>query len=97
MGYLATGWIGRVPVECRGTMVFVPQKQAWMFWGFPNRFLQRMQDAGAEVYIAGDAQFTGRQMLHGVDDPAQARKIPRGWKGGVSTDRVDLVGPVLKP
>lgn len=96
-GYLATGWFGRVPAECRGIMVFVPQKQAWMAWGFPNRFLQRMQAAGAEVYIAGDAQLSGRQSLHGLDDPERAKRIPRGWKGGVSTDRIDLVGPVLKP
>ncbi|HEY8573286.1 glycerophosphodiester phosphodiesterase family protein [Phenylobacterium sp.] len=97
VGYLATGWFGRVPDECRGTMVFVPQKQGWLLWGWPNRFLVRMQKAGAEVYIAGDAQLTGRQSLHGLDDPERAKKIPRGWKGGVSTDRVELIGPVLKP
>jgi glycerophosphoryl diester phosphodiesterase len=97
LGYLARGWAGRVPSVCKGTMVFVPQKQAWMFWGWPNRFLQRMQQAGAEVYIAGDAQLTGRQTLHGLDDPARLKTLPKGWKGGVSTDRIDLIGPVLKP
>lgn len=97
LGYLATGWFGRVPPDCRGIMVFVPQQQAWMFWGWPNRFLDRMQKAGAEVYIAGDAQLTGRQTLHGLDDPERAAKIPPDWKGGVSTDRIDLIGPVLKP
>jgi glycerophosphoryl diester phosphodiesterase len=97
LGYLAWGWAGRVPGACKGIMVFVPQKQAWMFWGWPNRFLERMQKAGAEVYIAGDAQLAGRQSLHGLDDPARLKNLPRGWKGGVSTDRIELIGPVLKP
>ena len=96
-GYLAWGWAGHVPGACRGIMVFVPQKQAWMAWGWPNRFLRRMQDAGAEVYIAGDAQFRGRQSLHGLDDPARLKDLPRGWKGGISTDRVELIAPALRP
>ena len=35
-------------------MVFVPQKQAWMFWGFPDRFLARMQKAGAGILAKAD-------------------------------------------
>lgn len=97
LGYLAWGWAGHVPDACRGAMVIVPQRQAWLLWGWPNRFLQRMQGAGAEVFIAGDLQLKPRQSLHGLDDPARLRDLPKGWKGGVSTDRIELIGPALRP
>lgn len=94
-GYLALGWTGHVPEACRGTMVFVPQDWAWLLWGWPNRFLARMQGAGTEVYIAGDLQTEGRVSLHGLDDPARLARLPKHWRGGVSTDRIELIGPAL--
>lgn len=97
LGYFAWGWTGHVPGACHGIMVFVPQNQAWLAWGWPNRFLARMQAAGAEVYIAGDAQLSGRQTLRGLDDPARVGELPKGWRGGVSTDRIELIGPALRP
>ena len=97
LGYLGVGWSGRIPVACHRIQVFVPQAQAWMLWGWPNRFLARMQSVGTEVYVAGDLRLQGRQGLGGLDDPARLRRLPRGWKGGVSTDRIERIGPVLRP
>ena len=65
--------------------------------GGDAREAEAFQDRGAEVYIAGDAQLTGRQSLHGLDDPARLKSLPKDWKGGVSTDRIELIGPLLKP
>lgn len=93
--YLAMGWTGRVPDPCRGSMVFVPQKHAWLLWGWPNRFLARMQGVDTEVYIAGDLKTEGRLSLHGLDDPARLKRLPKDWRGGVSTDRIELIGPAL--
>lgn len=95
-GYMAWGWAGRVPDECRNILVVVPQDQAWLAWGWPNRFLQRMRAAGSEVYVGGEMQLKPRQSIHGLDDPARLKRLPKGWKGGVSTDRIDLIGPALK-
>lgn len=97
LGYLALGWSGHTPAACRRIQVFVPQAQAWLLWGWPNRFLARMQSAGTEVYIAGDLKLRGRQGLGGLDDPARLAALPRGWKGGVSTDRIERIGPLLRP
>lgn len=96
LGYLVLGWSGHVPGACRNSQVFVPQAQGWLLWGWPNRFLSRMQAVNTEVYIAGDLKLKGRQSLGGLDDPARVRALPKGWRGGVSTDRIDRIGPVLK-
>ena len=95
--YLAIGWSGYVPKACHRIQVLVPQDQAWLLWGWPNRFRQRMRSVGSEVYVAGDLKLIGRQSLRGLDDPARLSRLPKSWRGGVATDRIDLIGPALKP
>ena len=92
--YLLAGWTGRTPAACRDTMVFVPQDMGWILWGWPSRFLQRMQAAGTEVYLGGSAHWK-IQSIRGLDDPAELDRMPRGWRGGINTDRIDLIGPAL--
>ena len=93
--YVALGWSGYAPEACRNILVFVPQRQAWMVWGWPNRFLARMHAMGSEVYVAGDLKLDGHQTILGFNDPARLGDLPSGWRGGVSTDRIDLIGPAL--
>jgi len=94
--YLLTGWTGRLPSACRDTVMFAPVEQGWMLWGWPHRFRARMAEGGTEVWLGGRANLKV-QSLDGVDDAATARKIPKGWSGVVLTDRIEVVGPVLKP
>lgn len=94
--YLMTGWYGNVPEACRHSLVAVPVNMGWMLWGWPNRFLQRMQKNGSEVYIGGRADFE-LQSIEGLDDPADLEDLPKDWKGGVMTDRIDLIGAKLEP
>jgi glycerophosphoryl diester phosphodiesterase len=93
--YELMGWSGYVPRSCRRSMVFVPEDQAGLVWGWPNRFLARMQSVGSETFVTGP--LTGRMGLEGLDRPAQVARLPRDWRGGVSTERIDVVGPLLKP
>ncbi|HEX6866474.1 MAG TPA: glycerophosphodiester phosphodiesterase family protein [Caulobacteraceae bacterium] len=94
--YLLTGWYGNVPRHCRNSFVAIPVDYAWMLWGWPNRFLERMQRHGTDVYVGGRADFE-LQSIEGLDHPADLDHLPEGWKGGVMTDRIDLIGPKLKP
>ena len=94
--YLRTGWYGSVPAPCRNSLVAVPVDYGWVLWGWPNRFLERMQRHGTEVYIGGRADFA-LQSIEGLDDPADLEDLPKGWKGGVMTDRIDLIGARLEP
>jgi glycerophosphoryl diester phosphodiesterase len=94
-GYIATGWMGRVPAPCRDTMVFVPQDYAGLFWGWPNLFLQRMQRAGSQVYVSGAVDLKNRSM-EGLDDPQKLARLPKGWRGGIATDKVEVIGPAWR-
>ena len=94
-GYVLWGWLDRVPSACRGAIVVVPLNLRHLAWGWPNRFLVRMQKAGATVYLGGDADFK-RGSVDGLDSDDQLRKVPPDWKGGVITDRIEVVGPLLK-
>ena len=93
--YMLTGWYGNVPEACRNSLVMAPTDFGWLLWGWPNRFLERMQKAGTEVFAGGRADFD-LQSVEGLDDPADLENLPDDWKGGVMTDRIDLIGPALK-
>ena len=92
--YMLTGWFGVTPDTCRNMIVFVPMNYAWIGWGWPNRFLQRMRDAGSEVVIAGPIHRGERMGINGVDDAEAFAAVPRNWRGGVVTDRIEIIGPL---
>lgn len=93
--YLLTGWTGRVPERCRGTVLFVPGGWGPLFWGWPNRFLARMQSVGTEVWLGGTPDLkTGS--LNAVDDLDAFSRVPKGWRGGVDTDRIEIIGPAAR-
>jgi glycerophosphoryl diester phosphodiesterase len=90
--YIALGWVGYVPQECRETMLVIPANYTRYLWGWPNRFVQRMNSSGSDVFVAGDFQADG---TGGIDDlkSLEALRPIRGF--GIWTNRVELVGPAL--
>ncbi|WP_395646640.1 glycerophosphodiester phosphodiesterase family protein [Terricaulis sp.] len=92
--YMLTGWFGRVAEPCRNTIVFVPHNYGWVAWGWPNRFLERMQNANTDVVIVDAIKRGETPGVGGVDDAASFAHVPRGWLGGVATDRIEVVGPL---
>jgi len=93
-GYMLTGWLDHVSEACRNTVLFVPVNVAWLAWGWPNRFLARMRAANTEVVLIAPLQG-GVRAGGGFDDAASLLALPRDWRGGVATDRIDIVGPLL--
>ena len=92
--YMLTGWFGRVGAPCRHTIIFAPVNYGWMAWGWPNRFLERMQRADTEVIIVDAIRKGETPGVGGVDDAATFAEVPRGWRGGVATDRIEVIGPL---
>jgi glycerophosphoryl diester phosphodiesterase len=92
--YILTGWMGHVGQACRNTIIFVPSNYGWLAWGWPNRFLQRMQQAGSEVIIVDAIRRGETPGVGGVDDAEAFAAIPRDWRGGVATDRIEVIGPL---
>jgi glycerophosphoryl diester phosphodiesterase len=92
--YAGLGWSGYVPADCRNSVLMVPANYAPWLWGWPNRFLQRMKDAGSRVFIIGD--YHGEGYSKGFDDPDQLSELSDDYSGGIWTDRIDLIGPVVR-
>lgn len=92
--YVLTGWFGAMPSSCRNTILFVPLNYGWAAWGYPDLLLERMQNANTEVMIVGPIRRGEGLGVVGVDDAETFARVPRGWRGGVVTDRVEVVGPL---
>ena len=92
--YILTGWTGRAPGACRDRLVFVPINVAPWLWGWPNRFLGRMNAAGSRVVALGP--WSGGGFSTGIDTPRDLARLPRGFSGGVLTNEITLVAPALR-
>jgi glycerophosphoryl diester phosphodiesterase len=87
--YLLLGWTSYIPAACRNAFLIVPNRYASYLWGWPRRFLRRMDRAGTEVFLAGGNAQGGVQ---GIDS---ALDIPADYDGGIWTDRIEELGPAL--
>ena len=92
--YMGYGWTGIVPEPCRRTTVMVPVNMAGWLWGWPNRFLQRMRDAGTEVILIGP--YTGGDPgTAGIDTPEEAALVPHRFPGYVWTNEIATIAPIF--
>lgn len=92
--YLALGWTGYVPDPCRNTAIMVPVNLAWLAWGWPNLFIQRMRDAGSEVILLGPYE-AGDPGTNGIDTLEELAQVPDGFTGYIWTNKIELIGPAV--
>lgn len=89
--YIAVGWTGYVPSSCKNTQLHVPEKYSTYLWGFPVKFLNRMEDANTRVIlVAGDGGWS-----EGFDTEQDLERIPDKYSGGIWTNRIDIIAPIL--
>jgi glycerophosphoryl diester phosphodiesterase len=93
-GYIGYGWTGSVPAACKTTMVLVPINIAPWLWGWPDRFLQRLRDVGSSVFVIGP--YHGGEFSAGMNTSADIGRLPEHFTGGVMTDEIEKVAPLLK-
>jgi glycerophosphoryl diester phosphodiesterase len=91
--YLALGWSGKLPAICRNSIVLVPVDRAWLLWGWPNRFMERMSGAGAVVFVRGP--YSVGESWGGLNKDEEFDHLPEGFSGGVWTDRIEYIAPKL--
>lgn len=92
LAYLAIGWTGYIPASCRNTQLHIPEKYAPWLWGWPDRFLQRMEAVNTRVIlVAGNGKFS-----EGFDTAEDIKRIPPGYSGGIWTNRVDKIAPFFQ-
>lgn len=92
LSYEGIGWTGYVPAGCRNTQLHIPERFAPWLWGWPNKFLNRMDDAGTRVIVvAGSGEWS-----EGFDTAEDLTRLPKGYTGGIWTNRIDRIAPAVK-
>lgn len=92
--YRRTGWVGSVPAICKGgTMLLSLDDMGFTLWGWPNRFLARMKDAGTQVIIAENVEGETITGLHNVE---QYSDIANSFNGTIIVDNIGELGPALR-
>lgn len=90
--YMAIGWTGYIPSTCENTQLHIPEKYAPYLWGFPNKFLSRMEKANTRVIlVAGDGGWS-----EGFDHEKDLKRLPKNYTGGIWTNRIDIIAPIIK-
>ncbi len=87
--YIAYGWTGVLPAQCSNSALFVPVNVAPWLWGWPGKFMNRMESSGSTTIIMGP--FPSREISPGLDTLELLKRVPAGYDGGIWTNEVDLV------
>lgn len=91
LDYAAVGWTGHVPDSCRHRELILPARYGRWLWGWPNLFIARMRAADTRVVLVrGDGGWSA-----GFDTPADVASLPDGYTGGIWTNRVDVIAPLV--
>ncbi|MBY0121992.1 glycerophosphodiester phosphodiesterase family protein [Bacillus sp. S/N-304-OC-R1] len=90
--YITIGWTGYVPSSCHHTQIHLPETYASWMWGWPVKFINRMDGVDTRVIlVAGDGGWS-----EGFDGEQDLERIPKKFHGGIWTNRIDIVAPIIK-
>ena len=92
--YIGYGWSGVVPNACTNAMVMLPINVAPWLWGWPDRFLNRMNAANSEVFALGP--YSGGEFSTGIDTPEQFARLPPSYSGGIWTNEIEAIAPLAR-
>lgn len=85
--YELLGFTGYIPKELHNMELHLPLNYARFLWGWPQKFVKRMDLAGTRVVIvAGDGEWS-----EGFDTEKSLELIPDKYNGYVWTNRIDIV------
>lgn len=92
--YVLTGWTSFVPESCRNGTIIIPTNYQWLYWGWPNRLIKRMDKVGARVIVVGPQ---GGENGMGLTLPEQLGDVPSSFKGYIWVEDIWTVGPAFRP
>lgn len=91
--YVKWGWTSFIPESCRNTTVAVPLNYQWAIWGWPKRFIARMESVGTRVMLMGPYE---NGQIAGIERPEQLAKVPRDFRGYLWIEDFYTVGRALE-
>lgn len=87
--YIGVGWTGYIPNTCENTQIHLPETYARWMWGWPNKFVKRMESVGTNVVIvAGDGAWS-----EGFDALSDLERLPDNFDGEIWTNRIEKIAP----
>lgn len=90
--YALFGWLGILPSACQRQTVHVPINIAPWLWGWPNRFMQRMESVGTTIVVIGPHHL-GNTGSRGLDTIEQFADVPQSFPGFIQTNKIEVIGP----
>lgn len=75
-------------------VLLAPVNVAPWLWGWPGRFLERMEAAGSRVFLIGP--YGGEGYSTGIDTPEDMSRVPQGYAGGIWTNEIEAVARAFK-
>lgn len=85
--YELIGFTGYIPKDMQNMEIHIPLKYAKFLWGWPNKFIERMESVNTRVVIVdGDGKWS-----EGFDTEESLLTIPDGYNGYVWTNRIDKI------
>lgn len=94
LAYEAYGWTGLMPGACRGSVLLVPVNIAPWLWGWPDRFLNRMDGERTQVFVLGP--YGGGEFSTGIDSPEELARLPRNYSAGIWTNEIATIARQLR-
>lgn len=86
--YFKMGWLGIVPESCRGKTMLIPLDGQLKVWGWPKRFMARMNAAGVKVILGEPGK--------GVAKVQQLPEVPRDFTGYLWVEDIARIGPAIR-
>jgi hypothetical protein len=87
--YFKLGWLGIVPESCTGKTMMIPIDGQLKVWGWPKRFMARMNAANVRVILANP--YGG-----GLTAVTQLPDVPRDFTGYLLVDDIARIGPAIR-
>ncbi|MET7424573.1 glycerophosphodiester phosphodiesterase family protein [Dactylosporangium sp. NPDC005555] len=92
LDYAGVAWTGHVPDSCRHRELPLPARYGRWLWGWPHLFVARMRSVDTRVVLVrGEGDWSA-----GFDTAADVAELPDGWTGGIWTNRVDVLAPLVR-
>jgi glycerophosphoryl diester phosphodiesterase len=91
--YFLVGWAGYVAFDCERSVLLVPVNYAHWLWRWPNRFLNRMHRHDSLGFVI--ARYDGDDFSGGIDRPDDLALLPTDFAGGIWTNRIDRIAPLV--
>jgi glycerophosphoryl diester phosphodiesterase len=94
--YIAAAASAPIPDECKEGVIVTPTNLLGMIPGWPEPFLHRMKAAKVTVLAIGRLERGDATEFSRLDDPDELARLPADFQGMIWTDRVDVIGPLVR-